>query len=143
MQQRFNAGVIVAVLSGGGFGIVTTIEGFIARSVGAIGASLIEHAVAAVIAVPAVVFLFMRGTLTLDNTKGILPACAVVAVLILVAVAGVAYAMPRIGVAAGNMAMILGQMVLAVLIDAIAMGGYEKVPFSLPRIAGLVLPRQE
>jgi uncharacterized membrane protein YdcZ (DUF606 family) len=39
--------------------------------------------------------------------------------------------------------MILGQMVLAVLIDAIGMGGYEKVPFSLPRIAGLVLPRQE
>jgi transporter family-2 protein len=139
MQQRFNAGVIVAVLSGGGFGIVTTIEGFIARSVGAIGASLIEHAVAAVIAVPAVVFLFMRGTLTLDNAKGILPASAVVAVLILVAVAGVAYAMPRIGVAAGNMAMILGQMVLAVLIDAIGMGGYEKVPFNLPRIAGLVL----
>ena len=35
MSQRFNMGVIVAALSGGVFGIVTSIEGFIGRSVGA------------------------------------------------------------------------------------------------------------
>jgi transporter family-2 protein len=139
MQQRFNIGVIVAALSGSVFGVVTSIEGFIGRSVGAMSASLIEHAMAALIAVPAVVFLFMRGTLTWDNTKGILPASAVVAVLIIVAVAGVAYAMPRVGVAAGNMAMLFGQMTLAILIDTLGIGGYDKVPFSLPRIAGLVL----
>jgi len=132
-------GVIVAALSGGVFGIVTSIEGFIGRSVGAISASLLEHAVAALIAVPAIVFLFMRGTLTWDNTKGVLPASAVVAVLIIVAVAGVAYAMPRIGVAAGNMAMLFGQMALAILIDTIGIGGYERVPLTLPRIVGLVL----
>ncbi len=139
MSQRFNMGVIVAALSGGVFGIVTSIEGFIGRSVGAISASLLEHAVAALIAVPAIVFLFMRGTLTWDNTKGVLPASAVVAVLIIVAVAGVAYAMPRIGVAAGNMAMLFGQMALAILIDTIGIGGYERVPLTLPRIVGLVL----
>ena len=139
MQQRFNVGVIVAALSGCVFGVVTSLEGLIGRSVGAISASLIEHAVAALIAVPAVVFLFMRGTLTWDNTKGILPASAVVAALIIVAVAGVAYAMPRVGVAAGNMAMLFGQMTLAILIDTIGIGGYDKVPLSLPRIAGLVL----
>jgi bacterial/archaeal transporter family-2 protein len=139
MQQRFNVSVIVAALSGSVFGVVTSIEGFIGRSVGAISASLIEHAVAALIAVPAVVFLFMRGTLTWDNTKSIVPASAVVAVLIIVAVAGVAYAMPRVGVAAGNMAMLFGQMALAILIDTIGIGGYDKVPLSLPRIAGLLL----
>jgi len=132
-------GVIVAALSGGVFGIVTSIEGFIGRSVGALSASLLEHAVAAIIAVPAIVFLYMRGTLTWDNTKGVLPASAVVAVLIIAAVAGVAYAMPRIGVAAGNMAMLFGQMALAILIDTMGIGGYEKVPLSMPRIAGLVL----
>lgn len=151
MSQRFNLGVIVAAVSGGVFGIVTSIEGFIGRSVGAISASLLEHAVAALIAVPAIVFLYIRGTLTWDNTKGVLPASAVVAVLIIAAVAGVAYAMPRIGVAAGNMAMLFGQMTLAILIDTMGIGGYDKVPLSLPRIAGialmvvgvyLVLPRQ-
>ncbi len=139
MGQRFNLGVIVAALSGGVFGIVTSIEGFIGRSVGAISASLLEHAVAALIAVPAIAFLYMRGTLTWDNTKGVLPASAVVAVLIIVAVAGVAYAMPRVGVAAGNMAMLFGQMTLAILIDTMGIGGYERVPLSLPRIAGIVL----
>jgi bacterial/archaeal transporter family-2 protein len=139
MQQRFNLGVIVAALSGSVFGVVTSIEGFIGRSVGAISASLIEHAVAALIAVPAVVFLFMRGTLTWDNTKSIVPASAVVAVLIIVAVAGVAYSMPIVGVAAGNMAMLFGQMTLAILIDTMGIGGYDKVPLSLPRIAGLIL----
>ncbi len=151
MPQRFNLGVIVAAVSGGVFGVVTSLEGFIGRAVGALSASLLEHAVAAIIAVPAIIFLYMRGTLTWDNTKGVLPASAVVAVLIIVAVAGVAYSMPRVGVAAGNMAMLFGQMTLAILIDTMGIGGYEKVPLSLPRLAGLalmvagvflVLPRQ-
>lgn len=139
MQQRFNLGVIVAAVSGGMFGVVTSIEGFIGRSIGAINASLLEHAAAAIIAVPAIAFLFMRGTLTWDNTKGVLTASGVVAVLIIVAVSGVAYAMPRVGVTAGNMAMLFGQMALAVLIDTLGVGGYEKVPLSFTRIAGMVL----
>ena len=151
MAQRNNMGVIVAGVTGMLFGGVTAVEGYISRSVGAVNASLIEHVFAAMIAVPAVIYLFMRGTLTWEGTKSILPISAVAGVLVLVAVAGVAYAMPRIGVAAGNMAMMFGQMTVAVIIDLIGVGGYEKVPLTLPRIAGLalmivgvylVLPRQ-
>jgi len=100
---------------------------------------LIEHAFAALVAVPAVVFLFMRGNLTWEGTKSIMPISAIAGVIIIVAVAGVAYAMPLVGVAAGNMAMLFGQMAVAVVIDMIGVGGYDKVPLTLPRILGLVL----
>lgn len=151
MQQRFNLGVLVAGITGGVFGIVTTIEGTIARSIGAINASLVEHVFAAMIAIPAVIILFIRGNMTWDNTRGIMPLSAVAGVLVLVAVAGVAYVMPRVGVAVGNMGMLFGQMVIAVVIDTVGIAGYDKVPLSLPRLAGLafmvigvylVLPRQ-
>ena len=132
-------GAIVAAVTGMMFGGITTIEGYVGRQVGAVNASLIEHALAAFIAVPAVIYLFMRGTLTWEGTKSILPISAVVGALIIVAVAGVAYAMPIVGVAAGNMAMLFGQMAVAVVIDIIGVGGYDKVPLTLPRIAGLLL----
>jgi transporter family-2 protein len=139
MALRKNLGVIIAAITGMMFGGITTIEGYVGRSVGAVNASLIEHALAAVIAVPAVIYLFLRGTLTWEGTKSIIPISAVAGGLIIVAVAGVAYAMPRVGVAAGNMAILFGQMAVAVVIDLIGVGGYEKVPLTLPRIAGLVL----
>ncbi|NQS91061.1 MAG: DMT family transporter [Chloroflexi bacterium] len=139
MAQRNNIGVIVAGVTGMMFGGITTVEGYVGRHVGAVNASLIEHAFAAMVAVPAVIYLFMRGTLTWEGTKSILPLSAIAGVIIIVAVAGVAYAMPRTGVAAGNMAMLFGQMTVAVIIDMIGVGGYEKVPLTLPRIAGLAL----
>ncbi len=151
MQQRLSLGMIVGVITGGVFGVVTTIEGAIARVVGPVNASLIEHVFAACIAIPAVIILFSRGNLTWENTRGILPLSAVAGALVLVAVAGVAYTMSNVGVAAGNMALLFGQIAIAVLIDTIGVAGYDKVPLTLPRIAGLalmvigvylVLPRQ-
>lgn len=139
MHQRMNIGVIVAAIAGGIFGAVTTIEGTVARSVGAINASLLEHLFAAFIAIPAVIILFLRGNLTWDNTRAILPISALGGVLVMIAVAGIAYAMPRVGVTAGNMTMLFGQMAIAVLIDTIGVVGYDKVPLTFPRIAGLGL----
>jgi transporter family-2 protein len=139
MLKQFNIGVLVGAITGGVFGVVTTIEGAVARVVGAVNASLIEHVFAAMIAIPAVIYLFARGNLTWDNTRGILPVSAVAGVLVLVAVAGVAFSMTRAGVTAGNMALLFGQMVIAVLIDTMGWGGYERVPLNFSRIAGLVL----
>src|SRR4030042_4656303 len=98
MLQRLNIGVLVAAIAGGIFGLVTTFEGAVARSVGAINASLLEHLFAGVIGIPAVIILFMRGNLTWVNTRPVLPTAALLGIFVLVAVAGVAYAMPRVGV---------------------------------------------
>lgn len=139
MLQRLNLGVVVAVITGSVFGVVTAIEGNIARTVGAINASLLEHSIAGLIAIPAILFIIFSGRLEWGTAKSVLPMSAVVGVLVLIAVAGVAFAMPRIGVTSGNMLIVLGQMVIVVLIDTYGIAGYTKVPLSLPRIAGLLL----
>ncbi len=139
MLQRLNLGVIVAVVTGGVFGVVTAIEGNIARSVGAINASLLEHSIAGLIAIPAILIIILSGRLEWGSAKSVLPQSAIVGVMVLVAVAGVAFSMQRIGVTAGNMALFMGQMALVVIIDTAGIGGYPRVPLSLPRIAGLLL----
>lgn len=139
MLQRLNLGVVVAVITGSVFGVVTAIEGNISRTVGAINASLLEHSIAGLIAIPAILFIIFSGRLEWGTAKSVLPMSAVVGVLVLIAVAGVAFAMPRIGVTTGNMLIVLGQMVIVVLIDTYGIAGYTKVPLSLPRIAGLLL----
>jgi transporter family-2 protein len=139
MLQRLNLGVVVAIITGGVFGVVTALEGNIARTVGAINASLLEHSIAGLISIPAIIFIIYSGRLGWNSAKSVLPLSAVVGVLVLVAVAGVAFAMPRLGVTAGNMAIILGQMTIVILIDTFGWAGYTIIPLTLPRIAGLLL----
>jgi transporter family-2 protein len=139
MLQRLNLGVVVAVITGGVFGVVTALEGNIARTVGAINASLLEHSIAGLISIPAILFIIYSGRLEWNTAKSVLPLSAVVGVLVLVAVAGVAFAMPRLGVTAGNMAIIVGQMMIVILIDTFGWAGYTKIPLTLPRITGLLL----
>lgn len=139
MPHRLNLGVLVAAIAGGMFGLVTTFEGTVARAIGAINASLLEHLFAGFIAIPAVFVLFLRGNMTWSATRPVMPIAALSGILVLVGVAGIAFAMPRVGVTAGNMAMLFGQMTIVLLIDTIGFSGYERVPLTLPRIGGLLL----
>lgn len=139
MREPITLGVFVAVITGCVFAVVTTIEGYIGRAIGAINATVLEHLMAALVAVAAIAMILLRGGLTWESARPVIPASIVAGFLVIVAVGGVAYAIPRAGVAAGNMAMVLGQMALAVLIDTIGLAGYERIPLSLPRIAGLLL----
>jgi transporter family-2 protein len=69
----------------------------------------------------------------------------------LVIIAGAAYALPRVGIAAGLATIIFGQMIVALFVDTFGWGGAPPLPLQLERIAGvamllvgtwLVLPRQ-
>ena len=139
MLQRLNLGLIVGVITGGVFGVVTAVEGNIARSVGAINATLLEHSIAGLIAIPAILIIILSGRLEWGTAKSILPQSAFVGVLVLVAVAGVAFSMSRMGVTAGNMAIIFGQMAVVVIIDTYGFAGYPRISLTMPRIAGILL----
>jgi transporter family-2 protein len=139
MREQLTMGLIVAILTGGGFAMLSTIEGAVGRALGAINASLLEHLIAGVISVVAIAVVTYQGGLGWLTVRPILPMATLGAVVVLIAVAGVGYALPRTGVAAGNMTMVLGQMALAVLIDSQGLAGYERIPLSVPRIAGLLL----
>ena len=51
---------------------------------------------------------------------------------------GMAFALPRLGIAAGLSGIILGQMTAAVIIDAAGWGA-ARIPLTAGRVAGLVL----
>jgi len=54
-------------------------------------------------------------------------------------IAGVAYALPKIGVAAGVSTLFAGQMTVAILVDTFGLAGGEPIPLNWSRIGGLAL----
>ena len=54
-------------------------------------------------------------------------------------IGGIAYALPKIGVAAGLSMIITGQMVMGVLIDSLGLADGEPIPLNWARIGGLAL----
>ena len=59
--------------------------------------------------------------------------------VVLVGVAGVAYVIPKLGVALGTFTLVFGQLIVAMLIDTFGLLGYEKVPFTPIRVVGVLL----
>jgi transporter family-2 protein len=54
-------------------------------------------------------------------------------------VAGISYALPRTGVAGGQLTVIVGQLVIALVIDSMGWGPTGAIPLDLRRIAAIVL----
>jgi len=54
-------------------------------------------------------------------------------------IAGIAYALPKIGIAAGLSTIIAGQMAVAVLVDTFGLAGGQPIPLNWARIGGLGL----
>ena len=138
MQQGLSLGLMAALLAGIIFSFVSAVEGYVGKNVGAVNASLLEHTVSGVIAVILIIFVAVRGSIEWGVVKTLMPQILIGAVLVLGGVVAIAYAIPRTGVAIGNFAIVFAQIVIAVLIDAIGIGG-ERIPITFPRILGLSL----
>ncbi len=54
-------------------------------------------------------------------------------------VTGISFSLQRAGVAAGLASVILGQLALSFVIDALGIGGVEPIPISASRIMGIVV----
>ena len=54
-------------------------------------------------------------------------------------IAGIAYALPKIGIAAGLSTIIAGQMAVAILVDSFGLAGGEPIPLNWTRIGGFGL----
>jgi uncharacterized membrane protein YdcZ (DUF606 family) len=52
---------------------------------------------------------------------------------------GISFSLQRAGVAAGLASVILGQLALSFVIDALGIGGVEPIPISAARIMGIVV----
>ena len=139
MREALSIGLLAAIGAGAAFGAVTAIEGTLAQSIGAVNASLVENIAAGAISALAFAFIISRGSVDWGATRDILPLAGLAGVLVIVAVAGIAYSVPQIGVAAGNVALVFGQVAIAVLVDTVGFGSYGRIPLNPSRIMGLLL----
>jgi transporter family-2 protein len=139
MADGLKVGLVAAVAAGSLFGIITAIEGAVARVVGGVNSSLYEHFFAGIIAIVVIVILLARGNLAPGTALPVLPWSAFGAVLVLISVAAISFAVPKTGVAVGNFALVLGQLLMAVLIDAIGFPGMGKIPLTPIRLLGLLV----
>ncbi len=139
MEPGLKIGLIAALGAGCAFGIIVTLEGSISKVVGAINASVLEHFFGGCIAFALFGILLLRRRIELSTVGSVLPTSALLGILVFAAVAAVAFAIPRTGVALGNFAVVFGQLVLAVVIDTLGFGGLDKVPLSPQRILGLLV----
>jgi transporter family-2 protein len=139
MEAGLRFGLIAALIAGGMFAIIVTLEGAISKVVGAINASILEHLFGGSIAFVLFGILLISRRINYGTVKPVLPMSAILGVLVFAAVAVVAFAVPRTGVALGNFAVVFGQLLLAVLIDTIGVGGLERLPLTPQRIIGLLV----
>lgn len=133
--------LIVALFSGLAIGIQSTLIGMAGRNTGAMITGFLVNIAAGLGAglLLLVVYLY-QGSTTVSGIN--LPTAGVIVVAGLLGIgiiAGIAYALPRIGVAAGLSMIITGQMAMGVLVDTFGLTDGEPIPLSWSRIGGLAL----
>ena len=139
MEADLKYGLLAALMAGCMFAVIVTLEGVVSKVVGGFFASVFEHFFAGLVAFTVVGFVLVRRNINWSEITPILPLSMLLGFLVFAAVATIAYAIPRTGVALGNFVLVFGQLVLTVVIDTMGIGGLERVPLTPQRIVGLLV----
>ena len=138
MNPTFVA-VLVALLSGLAIAVQSTLTNWADRLVGALNTGLlVNFAGSAVSLVILAVLLGRAGGFPWAVVRASAPHWALAGAMGVGIIAGIAFALPRVGVAAGLAGIILGQMIAAVLIDSSGWAG-QRIPLGAPRLVGVAL----
>jgi transporter family-2 protein len=153
MKESVLSALFVAMASGVAIGFQSTLTNWAGRLIGPVRSGLLINfaggAIAALIVLAAGLLTVARPMQGLTRSASMVVIAA--GALGLVIIAGAAYALPRVGIAAGLATIIFGQMIVALLVDTFGWGGAPPLPLQLERLAGvamllvgtwLVLPRQ-
>jgi transporter family-2 protein len=140
MQKEIIVPLVIALVSGIAIGIQGTLNNWAGKLVGPIQTGLYVNFFGGVIAV-IISFIFFK------HFSGQWNRMSGNALLILIIsgglgiciITGIAFALPRIGIAAGLSSIIFGQMMVAVIVDTLGWGGMEPIPIKLSRLLGLIL----
>jgi transporter family-2 protein len=141
MQKSFLIAIFAALISGIAIGTQSSFTSTAGKVTGPILAGLLINFAAGA---SAGLFLFV-----VYIRKGNVPFSAIQAPtwgIILISgllgigvITGIAYSLPKIGIAAGLSTIFAGQMTVAVLVDTFGLTGGEPIPLNLSRIGGLAL----
>ncbi len=141
MQRATIVALVSAVGTGLAIGTQATLNTWLGRQVGPIRTGLLVNFAGGILAGLLLLVLGVAGQLSLSGSLRSSPILIVVAAgaLGLGIIFGVAYSLPRTGVAAGVAAIFFGQMLVAVLVDSLGWGGAGAVPLKVGRLVGLGL----
>ena len=141
MQKSILIAISAAIISGLAIGVQSSLIGTAGKVTGAsLTGLLVNFLGGATAGIILLVIYFRQGSGTFSgmqtSTFGMIFAAGVLGIGV---ITGVAYALPKTGIAAGLAAIIAGQMVVAVVVDTFGLTGSEPIPLSWTRILGLGL----
>ena len=138
MPKGIIIALVIAVGSGIAIGMQGTLNNWAGKLLGAISTGLLVNLVGGMAASIILPLLFFRQNhIHWDTIRSVTPMILVSGLLGIVIITGIAYSLPRVGIAAGLSAIIFGQMAVALVVDSIGWGGDKPIPFSIVRGAGL------
>lgn len=141
MQSSIIIAMLVAACSGLAVGVQSSLINVTGKISGAFFTGLLVNFFAGAIAGITLIVIYLKqgkssysvlnlSTIGLAGMAGILG---------IVVIMGIAYSLPKVGVAAGLSAIIAGQMFVGVIVDSFGLFGGEPIPLSWPRVAGIAL----
>ena len=141
MQRLILTSLIVALFSGLAIGIQSSLISAAGKNTGAMLTGLLVNTFAGVAAGLLLLVVYVRqGNTAFSNIQAPTLGVIVVAGLLGIGIiAGIAYALPKIGVAAGLSMIITGQMAMGVVVDTFGLADGNPIPLNWARIGGLCL----
>lgn len=133
-------GTFFALLTGLAIGMQATLSSRTGGLIGHVRTGVLTNVVGGTLAIAIAAVWMTRGGLDWREV----PTAAVIMLvssgaLGILIVTGSAFALQRIGVAAGVATLILGQLLISVIADTSGIGNVEPIPLSAQRIGGLIV----
>ncbi len=140
MQELTLTGIAVALGSGLAIGIQSTLFTLIGRAIGPVRASLVLNVTGGIVAgIVMLAALGIGGTKQWNVPRSTLITAVIAVTLGLFIVTGVSLAFQQTGLAVGIATVVLGQMLIGVVVDALGLAGAEAIPVDPRRLLGLVV----
>ena len=141
MQKIALQALMIALFCGLAIGVQSSFIGSAGKNTGAVLTGLLVNFFggAASGLLLAIIYARQGNTIFSGMQASTVGMIAIAGVLGVGIIAGIAYALPRIGVAAGLSMIVTGQMTVAVLVDTLGLTGGQPISLSWSRIGGLVL----
>jgi len=130
--------LLVALFSGAAMAMQGTFNSVLSRFTGLLGASFIVHITGTAL-ICLLLFIFRLGQGNLSAVTSAPWYTLLGGVLNVGIIYGVALAISKVGVANATTAIIVGQVLFALVIDHLGLFGAHRVACSWPQLAGLVL----
>lgn len=139
MDRAIVVALVVALVSGMTIGIQSSLLPWAQRLLGAATTGMLVNVAGGTLSLGILLLLALRGTgAPIAAVREGMPYWGLAGALGVGIMVGLSFALPRAGVAAGLAGVIVGQMLMAVLLDTTGLSG-SKIPLTAARITGLLL----